>query len=84
MAKNTIDDLRNHLFATIEGLQDPDSPFPIEKALAISKVAQTIIDSAKVEVKLLETTGGDVASDFFAGKGRKQPALPPPALVKRH
>lgn len=84
MAKNTIDDLRDHLFATIERLQDPEDPIPIEKALAISRVSQTIIDSAKVEVKLLEVTGGDVASNFFAGKGRKQPALPPPALVKRH
>ncbi len=48
--KNTLDDLRNHLFATLEALQDPDKPMEVERAKAISHTGQTIINSAKVEV----------------------------------
>lgn len=55
--KNKISDLRNHLFATIEGLLDPEQPMDIERAKAVSAVAQTIINSAKVEVEYLELTG---------------------------
>lgn len=61
--KNTVDDLRNHLFATLEALQDPEKPMEVARAKAISEVAQTIINSAKVEIELLEATCMD-ASDL--------------------
>ena len=32
--KNKIDDLRNHLFATLEALQDEDNPMELERANA--------------------------------------------------
>lgn len=54
--KNKIEDLRNHLFAAIEGLQDVDKPMEIERAKAIADVAQVIINSAKVEVDYLRAT----------------------------
>lgn len=56
--KNKIDDLRNHLFATLEALQDKDAPMEIDRAKAIAEVAQVVINSAKVEVQYLEITGG--------------------------
>lgn len=56
--KNKMTDLRNHLFAALEGLSDPDKPMDIERAKAIADVAQTIINSAKVEVDYLKTVGG--------------------------
>ncbi len=56
--KNKIEDLRNHLFAALEGLSDKDSPMEIERARAIADVAQTIINSAKVEVDYLKVAGG--------------------------
>jgi len=66
MAKNKMDDLRNHLFETIESLKDPDKPMEIERAQAISTVAQTIINSAKVEVDLVKAVGGSrVGSQLF-------------------
>lgn len=66
MAKNKIGDLRNHLFETLEALKDPDAPMEIERALAISNVAQTIINSAKVEVDLIKAVGGTGdGSGFF-------------------
>jgi len=52
--KNKIEDLRNHLFATIEGLLDTDKPLEIERAKAVAQVAAVMIESAKVEVKAIE------------------------------
>jgi hypothetical protein len=63
--KNTMEDLRNHLFAALEGLADDDKPMDIERAKAISQVAQTVIESAKVEVKYLELTGQEARGSFF-------------------
>jgi hypothetical protein len=63
--KNTITDLRNHLFETIEALKDDEKPMDIERAKAVCNVARTLIDSAKVEVKYLEVTGQDAAGDFL-------------------
>lgn len=57
MAKNKISDLRDHLFATLEALSDPEKPMEIGRARAISEVAQTIIDSARVEVELVKAVG---------------------------
>jgi hypothetical protein len=57
--KNKIEDLRNHLFATIEALADKDEPMDIDRAKAISDVAQTIINTAKVEVDFLNKVGGN-------------------------
>ena len=53
--KNRLEDLRNHLFATLEGLTDPDpeKPMDIERAKAVTAVAGKMIDSAKVEVDFL-------------------------------
>lgn len=56
--KNKIEDLRNHLFATIESLMDEDKPMDIERAKAICDVGQVIINSAKVEVDFLNKVGG--------------------------
>jgi hypothetical protein len=56
--QNKIQDLRNHLFATLEALRDKDKPMDIERAKAISNVANSLIESAKVEVKYLELIGG--------------------------
>lgn len=60
MAKNSMDDLRNHLFETIERLKansDPDAS-PNEKidlptAKQIADTASVIISSVKVEVDFL-------------------------------
>ena len=73
--KNKIEDLRNHLFATLEALQDEDNPMEIERAKAVSDVAQTLIESAKVEVKFLEVTGAAKGSGFIPEEPRS-PSMP--------
>jgi hypothetical protein len=60
-----MSDLRNHLFEVLEALKDKDQPMDIDRAKTISEVAQTVINTAKVEVQFLETIGGDVSGEFF-------------------
>lgn len=54
--KNKIEDLRNHLFETIEALKD--GSMELDKAKTIKQVADSIIESAKTEVDFLKTLGG--------------------------
>lgn len=81
--KNKIEDLRNHLFATIEDLRDTEKPMDIQRAKAIAEVAQTIINSAKVEVDFIEATGATRGTGFIpedkkpaeSGDGRAIPRI---------
>lgn len=59
MPNNTLEDLRVHLFETLAALRDKEKPMDIERAKAISEVAKTVIDSAKVEVDFVRATGRD-------------------------
>ena len=76
--KNKIEDLRDHLFATIEALQDDENPMDLDRAKTISAVAQTIINSAKCEVDFLKVTEGIEGSGFIPYEPRKP--LPPGRL----
>lgn len=73
--KNTITDLRNHLFETIESLKDEDSPMDIQRAKAISDVAQVVINSAKVELQFMELVGEEKNNGFFSLRSPAVPAL---------
>lgn len=73
----TLEDLREHLFATLKSLRDKAQPMEIERARAISEVAQTVINSAKAEVDYLRAVGGEGASlPVFKAKNGQDPALP--------
>ena len=63
--KNKIDDLRNHLFETLEALKDEEKPMDVARALAIADVAKVIVESAKVEVAFVRATGGVLGSGFI-------------------
>ena len=73
--KNRIEDLRNHLFATLEALQDDERPMDLDRAKTIADVAQVVINSAKVEVDFIKTTGQTHATDFIPPAG-EQKTLP--------
>ncbi len=66
---NDISAVRTALFDTLRALSDKDKPMDIDRAKAINEVAQTIINSAKVEVDALRVIGG-TGTGFI-------PALPP-------
>jgi hypothetical protein len=73
--KNKIEDLRNHLFATIEGLLDNDKPLDIQRANAVANVAGRLIDSAKVEVEFLKATDRIKGSGFITPEPEQRPAI---------
>jgi hypothetical protein len=68
--KNKIEDLRNHLFAALEGLSDEDKPMDIDRAKAIADVAQVIVNSAKIEVDFIKATGRTGGSGFIPEERR--------------
>lgn len=63
--KNKIEDLRNHLFAALEGLADKENPMELDRAKAIADVARVIVDSAKAEVAFLNATGARNGTGFI-------------------
>jgi hypothetical protein len=63
--KNKIEDLRNHLFATMESLMDSDNPMEINRAKAIADVAQVIVNSVKMEVDFLKATNSTQGTGFI-------------------
>lgn len=65
-----IDALRDHLFATLAALRDPTQPMDIDRAKAVSEVAQTIINSAKVEVDFMRQTGQTAPPRFLLPQGQ--------------
>lgn len=65
MPRNKIDDLRNHLFETLEALKDDEAPMDIARAQAVADIARVIVDSAKVEVGFLKVTGAVACTEFF-------------------
>lgn len=62
---SSMTDVREALIAALKGLGDKDAPLDIERAKAISEVAQTLINSAKVEVEYLRTIGATQGSGFI-------------------
>ncbi|MBP9032545.1 MAG: hypothetical protein KBG29_01540 [Pseudomonadales bacterium] len=82
--KNGMVDLRNHLFATLEGLLDPDSPMALDRAKTVADVAQVLVNSAKVEAEFLRTVGDLTGAEltgtgFIPAIGHEE--LPVPRLV---
>ena len=81
MAKNKIQDLRNHLFEVIELLKDGDVPdFTIEKAKAIADVAQVIVNTAKLEIDFIRATVD--SNGIFPSTGFIEPEPKPNQLSK--
>lgn len=75
MAQNKLTDLRNHLFAQLERLNDEELTADqakldneISKAKAIRDVSMAVIESAKVEVdylKAIAEVGSSMSTDFI-------------------
>lgn len=74
MPKNKIEDLRNHLFATLEALQDEENPMDIERAKVVAEVAQVVVNSAKIEVDFIKATGRSQGTGFIPDERRLEPS----------
>lgn len=80
-----MSDLRDHLFEVIEGLKDDNKPMELERARAISEVAQTIINSAKVEVDLVKAINRSApgSATFFGLPEHTEEAQGPVVPISR-
>ncbi len=76
MAKNKIDDLRNHLFETLEALKDEEKPMDLARAKAVAEVAKVIVESAKVEVNFLKVTGALKSTNFLPVEVEEEADVP--------
>ena len=68
----SIEDLREALFATLQGVKD--GSIDVDKARAINELGKTICDTAKVEVDYVKIAGGQ---STFLDKPKGEPELPP-------
>lgn len=55
---NDIQTVRDALFATLRDLSDKNNPMDLDRAKAVNDTAQTLINTAKVEVDYIRATGG--------------------------
>lgn len=83
MAKNSMDDLRNHLFETIERLKANSDPtasecekISPEAAKQICDVAQVIVSSAKVEVDFLNVLSKSENRESVLAAAKSSKMLP--------
>jgi hypothetical protein len=73
MARNKINDLRDHLFSALERLDNDELTMEelnkeIEKAQAVAQIGSVIIQSAKIEIDYLKVTGMiESSSELFKG-----------------
>jgi ribosomal protein L17 len=71
MARNKLSDVRDHIFMALERLSDETLTndqvnVEVDKAKAISQLAGTLIQSAKVEIDFINATGVmESQSDLF-------------------
>lgn len=69
----SIEDLREALFATLQGVKD--GSIDIEKARAVNELGKTICETAKVEVDYIKASGGGESSFLSTAIGADN--LPP-------
>lgn len=74
MARNKIEDLRNHLFETIELLKEGE--IDIEKAKAIADIGQVLVNTAKIEVDFLKIVNGNGSGFIPVDSKNEQKRLP--------
>ncbi|MBK8006724.1 MAG: hypothetical protein IPK12_23330 [Gemmatimonadetes bacterium] len=80
MARNRIEDVREHLFAELEDLRNPEKKYDKERTRAVVEVAQTIINSAKAETDFINAIGRGKGSGFIPEAPRVPPTSAPAAL----
>lgn len=59
MSQPHINELRDHLMATLASLRDRDNPMEPDRARAVAQVAGVLVDTARVEVDYIKATGQD-------------------------
>jgi hypothetical protein len=71
--KNTIEDLRNHMFAQLEKLSDcePENlATELKRSESIAALGAVIVESAKAEVAFVKATKGKLTTTTFISKDK--------------
>lgn len=71
-----MNELREHLMATLASLRDRENPMEPDRARAVAQVAGVLVDTARVEVDYIKATGQDRSG--FLEEPAAAPALPGP------
>lgn len=71
--EDSIVSMRSILFSAMRALGDKENPMELDRAKAISDMAQVIINSAKVEVDALKIIGG-TGSGFIPALAINKPS----------
>lgn len=77
MAKNKINDLRDHIFAQLERLNDEDlTPddldFELKRAKGISALTNSLMETAKAEIQYLTAVGAIKSESYLFQDVQKQ------------
>lgn len=78
-----IADLRDHLFAQLEALADPNQKVDLRRMRLTHDIAELIIDAARVEVQFAAVVKGATDVPFIEAQDPDHPSNKPvkPALV---
>jgi hypothetical protein len=71
--KNNLFELRGHLFDVLRGLKGKSDTATLANARAVTDVAQTLINSARVEVDYIRATDRIEGSTFLESPKETQP-----------
>lgn len=74
--RDSLEDLRKHLFIVIERLQDDDDEMDLDRAKEIRATAETLIATGKLEVAALRAAHDvELAMEPTGFVGKRSPAL---------
>lgn len=74
-----IDTLREHLFATLQGIKD--GTMTVDQAKVMGEVGQVLINSAKVEVDYIRANNGG-KSQFITSEVKQVTLTPTGTLIR--
>lgn len=77
-----INDLREHLMATLASLRDRDNPMEPDRARAVAQVASVLVDTARVEVDYAKATGEQIGAFLRDPEGPQVVSGPWPNVTR--
>lgn len=83
MSTTHINDLREHLMATLADLRDRKNPMEPDRARAVAQVAGVLVDSARAEIEFIKVTKSD-GSGFMGAVPELPSAHNPFPVSVRH
>lgn len=84
--KNTLNDLRNHLFETLERVKDEPESIDLDRARCVADLGRTIVSAAKLQLQFYDLVGerGSRTTPGTATSFGKQGAAPYRSVQRRN